>query len=42
MFPITWYATMLGKLRVFFEEDGSDDYISHEEINVIDVILIGS
>ena len=39
MGKITWYATMLGKLRVFYEEDESDDYISPDEINGIDIIL---
>ena len=35
---ITWYNTQLGKLRVVFEDD-SDDYISPEDINGVDVFL---
>ena len=35
---ITWYNTQLGKLRVLFEDD-SDDYISPEDINGVDVFL---
>ena len=37
---ITWYATMLGKLRVSSDEDGSNDYISPEVVNGDDVNLI--
>ena len=36
---ITWYNAQRSKLRVCFEEDGSDDYISPDEINRVDVIL---
>ena len=36
---VTWYNTNLEKVRVLYEEDGSDDYIMPEEINGIDIIL---
>ena len=36
---IAWYNTQLCKLRVYFEEDSSDDYIAPDELNGVDVIL---
>ena len=36
---ISWYAPAVGKLRVYFPEDESDDYIGPEEINGVDVIV---
>ena len=36
---IMWYNTKMDKLRVYYEEDGSDDYITVEEIDGVDIIL---
>ena len=29
----------MGKLRVYYEEDNSDDYITGEDVNGVDMIL---
>ena len=36
---ITWYNTKTGKLRVYYEEDNSDDYITAEDINGVNMIM---
>ena len=36
---ITWFNSKMDKLRIYFEEDESDDYMNETEINGMDVIL---
>ena len=37
---ITWFNSKMDKLRIYFEEDESDDYMNETEINGMDVILL--
>ena len=36
---VTWFNRKMEKLRVYFEEDESDDYLKESEINGMDIIL---
>ena len=37
---VTWYNRKMKKLRLHFTSDNSDDYISKDMINGIDMILM--
>ena len=37
---VTWYNRKMKKLRVHFTTDDSDDYISEDMINGVDIILV--
>ena len=37
---VTWYNRKMKKLRLHFTTDDSDDYISEDMINGIDMILM--
>ena len=37
---INWYNAKMGKLRVYYEEDNSDDYITADDINGVDMVLV--
>ena len=37
---ITWFNKKMGQVRIYFEEDDTDDYIEETEINGVDVILL--
>ena len=37
---ITWFNKKMGQVRIYFEEDDTDDHIEETEINGVDVILL--